>query len=181
MSPYAHHYTDCTVRCWGADDKEILRRTHTGKLDATQLPRNNPYTKLGLIPWPKAGDYGATDSWERDRSATVAIGTNGEANKTAQGTVATLAGDGKPGDVDGPAHTARFNSPHDVAVDNERNIYVADTKNNKIRKIAPDGTVSTFAGTGKVGFADGDALTQATFSSPQGGCGLDTLQRSVCI
>ena len=105
VSPYASNYSDCTVRCWGADDKEMLRRNHTGKMDATQLPRNNPHTKLGLEKSPSAGDYGATDSWERHRDSPVSA----DGVKTAQGQVQTLAGDGKAGDVDGLAAQARFN------------------------------------------------------------------------
>lgn len=62
------------------------------------------------------------------------------------GSIVTIAGTGTPGlDGDsGPALHARLNAPQGVAIDAGNNIYVADTGNNKIRKIAPDGTISTF-------------------------------------
>ncbi len=69
---------------------------------------------------------------------------------TPTGEVSTLAGNGSAGYVDGPAAEARFNTPFDVAVDNDKNIYVADTWNAKLRKITPDGLVSTVTGVGDV-------------------------------
>lgn len=60
--------------------------------------------------------------------------------------LSTIAGEaGVPGDTDGPASSARFNSPGAGIVDKDGNLYVADTANNSIRKIAPEGTVRTFA------------------------------------
>jgi serine/threonine-protein kinase len=81
--------------------------------------------------------------------------------------VHTLAGTGMAGAADGPAATARFDSPRGIAVDTAGNVYVADTAGHRIRKITPDGTVSTVAGTGVPGFADGPGTT-ARFSSPYG-------------
>jgi len=83
-----------------------------------------------------------------------------------EGTVTTIAGDGKRGYQDGAALTARFNQPHGIACEFDGSaVYVADTTNNLIRKIA-SGHVTTFAGTfGRSGFADGRALS-ATFNSP---------------
>ncbi len=83
----------------------------------------------------------------------------------AAGLVTTLAG-GDAGSQDGPAATARFNSPHRVAVDKDGALYVADTGNNRIRKIAADGTVSTVAG-GVGGYAEGKG-NAAKFAWPMG-------------
>ena len=80
--------------------------------------------------------------------------------------VCTLAGDGVAGVVDGPAAQARFNRPLDVAVDAAGKVYVADTDNHRIRVISA-GQVSTLAGTGAPGFADGPA-SSARFHTPAG-------------
>ncbi len=81
--------------------------------------------------------------------------------------VSTLAGDGVAGFADGPGASARFKNPQGVAVDSSGVVYVADTANNRIRRIAPDGTVTTLAGDGTTGFQDGTG-TQARFNAPQG-------------
>jgi sugar lactone lactonase YvrE len=78
--------------------------------------------------------------------------------------VESFAGDGVPGDRDGPKDTARFNWPTDAAVAPDWTVYVADFGNNLIRRIGADGRVSTLAG-GPEGFADGKG-TRARFSGP---------------
>ncbi len=79
--------------------------------------------------------------------------------------VGTLAGDGEAGHRDGPAAQAQFNAPTDVAVDTAGIIYVADSQNNRIRVISPEGMVSTLAGSGERGFQDGPPA-QAQFDGP---------------
>ncbi|MFB9844420.1 NHL repeat-containing protein [Mucilaginibacter ginsenosidivorans] len=83
------------------------------------------------------------------------------------GNVTTYAGDGTAGYKDGSASTAEFSAPNGLAIDKARNIYVADYSNHVIRKIASNGTVSTFAGKGTPGANDG-APTSATFRNPSG-------------
>lgn len=85
------------------------------------------------------------------------------------GTVSTVAGiAGFGGAADGSAVTARFRFPKGVAIANAGFIYVADTFNHAIRRVAPDGTVSTIAGSlGSKGSTDGTG-TQARFSDPTG-------------
>jgi sugar lactone lactonase YvrE len=78
--------------------------------------------------------------------------------------VAPFAGDGIPGDRDGPKDEARFNWPTDLAVAPDWTVYVADFGNNRIRAIGPGGRVSTLAGE-EEGFADG-AGAAARFSGP---------------
>lgn len=80
---------------------------------------------------------------------------------TPEGLVSTFAGTGIPGSANGLALAAGFNYPSFVVTDTGGNLYIADTSNNKIRKITPSGTVSTFAGSGTKGFADGPALVAA--------------------
>jgi len=85
---------------------------------------------------------------------------------TPAGVVSTLAGSTE-GHADGTDNTAQFNLPFGVAVDSSGNVYVADTDNHRIRKITPEGVVSTFAGTGIRGHADGTG-TEAQFDLPTG-------------
>jgi DNA-binding beta-propeller fold protein YncE len=72
-------------------------------------------------------------------------GNNRIQKVTPEGVVSTIAGDGTAGYVDGPAAQARFNGPIGVGVDNDGNVYVADTYNDRIRKISSDGQVATVA------------------------------------
>jgi sugar lactone lactonase YvrE len=81
------------------------------------------------------------------------------------GTVTTVAGGGLPGLADGPAATARFDGPIGVTVAADATIFVADTYNDCIRRIAPDGTVSTLAGGGATGYRDGAGM-EARFDTP---------------
>lgn len=88
---------------------------------------------------------------------------------TSAGVVTTLAGDCGPngGIGDGPGGQASFNNPRHVAIDASGNLYVADMLANLIRKVTPAGMVTTIAGTGAAGSADGPALS-ATFNRPSG-------------
>jgi len=81
------------------------------------------------------------------------------------GAVTTLAGNGSPGYVDGIGRAAQFNGPVGIAVDDAGIVYVADTYNDRIRRIAPDGTVTTLAGTGKPNLFDGPGPA-AAFDTP---------------
>jgi len=84
----------------------------------------------------------------------------------SDGRVDTLAGTGE-GWRDGPGAQAQFHTPSGIAVDAAGNVYVADTGNHRIRRIGADGVVSTLAGDGVAGFADGPAA-QARFDAPMG-------------
>ena len=80
------------------------------------------------------------------------------------GIVTTLAGSGTAGYLDGPGSSARFNAPRGVAVGAQGDVYVTDVNNYRIRKVAPNGLVTTVAGVGTPGFQDG-AASSAKFSS----------------
>jgi DNA-binding CsgD family transcriptional regulator/sugar lactone lactonase YvrE len=87
------------------------------------------------------------------RSATLVAGTG----------VGGFSGDG------GLATDAQFSSPAALAFDSEDNLYIADSGNNRIRRVGRNGLITTVAGTGKAGFGgDGGAATAALLDSPAG-------------
>lgn len=88
---------------------------------------------------------------------------------TPSGVVTTFAGlAGVSGTINGTGSSARFNQPNGLALDSSNNLYVADTDNHAIRKITPDGVVTTFAGSvGHSGSADKTG-TAASFNFPIG-------------
>ncbi|MEW6158731.1 MAG: immunoglobulin domain-containing protein [Verrucomicrobiota bacterium] len=83
------------------------------------------------------------------------------------GTVTTFAGNGTSGNQDGRGTNAQFNRPGGLAIDRANNLYVTEWSNHRVRKILPDGTVSTIAGRGIPGFRDGVGI-EAQFNTPDG-------------
>ena len=83
------------------------------------------------------------------------------------GVVTTVAGNGSPGYGDGAGTSAAFDGPMGLALAPDGRLFVADAYNHRIRAIDRGGTVSTIAGTGAPGFADGSAAA-AEFDTPCG-------------
>lgn len=83
------------------------------------------------------------------------------------GQVSTFAGNGDAGETDGAGEVATFNAPNGLEFDSQGNLFVVDHLNDKIRKIAPDGAVSTFAGNGTPVTVEGNGLN-AGFDRPTG-------------
>jgi sugar lactone lactonase YvrE len=105
---------------------------------------------------------------DKDDNLYVADQINHRIRKiTPTAIVTTLAGSGTPGWLDGTGVAAKFFRPVGVAVDQAGNVFVGDLFNHRIRKISPAGVVTTVAGTGVPGFADGDR-TVARFQYPAG-------------
>jgi len=91
--------------------------------------------------------------------------------KFFNGVLTLVAGNGLIGfsGDNGPAVDASFDEPMGIALDANGYLYVCDTDNNRIRKIAPDGTVTTIAGVGVPGYGgDGGPATSALLSFPRG-------------
>ncbi len=117
-------------------------------------------------PWGVAVDaagniYIADTANQRIRKVTAATGVI----TTMAGTgVAGFTGDG------GPATAAQLNDPRAVAVDEEGNVFIADTRNHRVRKVAAGtGVITTMAGTGVAGFTgDGGPATAAQLNGPMG-------------
>ncbi len=96
----------------------------------------------------------------------VADQNNDRVRLISGGKVSTLTGSGTIGLKDGPAASARFDTPIDVVVDKKGKVYVADQNNHCVRMIS-GGTVKTVAGDGYTGFKDGPVAT-AQFNFPTG-------------
>ena len=90
---------------------------------------------------------------------------------TPAGVITTVAGNGISGlnGDGGPATQASLHSPYALVFDGAGNLYIADASNHKIRKVAPDGIITTFAGSGQGGFSgDNGKAINATLNFPLG-------------
>ena len=97
------------------------------------------------------------------------FGNNRVRKVTAGGTISTLAGNGVFGysGDGGQATGAMLNGPQGVAVDTLGNVYIADAANNRVRRVAPNGTITTVAGSGLAGYSgDGGSAVNAQVGNP---------------
>ncbi|WP_228991917.1 RICIN domain-containing protein [Streptomyces sp. DH8] len=89
----------------------------------------------------------------------------------ADGTISTVAGKGTAGfsGDGGPATSAQLNLPLGVVVDSTGALYISDYNNHRVRKVASDGEITTFAGKGTAGFGgDGEPAAAAQLNNPFG-------------
>ena len=118
--------------------------------------------QLGNIQGVAVDRLGNTYLSDTDRSLIRKIDGKGIITTIAGNGVAAFGGDG------GPAAAASFNLPYGLAADLVGNVYVADLGNQRVRRIAPDGSISTFAGTGVKGsLGDSGLATNAQLMSPR--------------
>jgi serine/threonine protein kinase/sugar lactone lactonase YvrE len=172
---------------WPAAPATLVPPTQSAKSNAPFVPvqLTNPAV-LPPAPSPiiagRIGTPGSTDGpGEAARFQSpggIAVDTHGNlfvadtGNNTirkisADGMVRTVAGlAGKPGETDGPGVFARFMAPLSVAVDGLGNIYVAEFATDTIRKITPDGTVTTLAGAANIPGSENGLGAEAHFRNP---------------
>jgi sugar lactone lactonase YvrE len=126
-------------------------------IQATSATLNMPYG----VTVAETGEIYIADS--KNNRIRMIDGT-GTIHTLAGGSTASYGGDG------GPAAAAYLNMPTDVVLDNAGNIYIADTGNNRIRKIlASNGKIATIAGNGTAGYSgDGEPATAASLNGPYG-------------
>lgn len=158
-SPYALRL-DATGNIYVSDNfiNKIKKITPQGMV--TTIAQNSQ-TWLDIFENPRGFAIDATGNIYVALWGTSVIG-----KITPAGVISTFAGlANNKGFADGTGTTARFNLPSDIVIDPQGNLYVTDQDNSKIRKITPDGTVTTLAGssTGAPGYQDG---TTALFHQP---------------
>jgi sugar lactone lactonase YvrE len=139
-----------------SDSKSSAGTSISFKSDVAGLTPNTTYYLRAYATTDAGTGYGSVVTFKTSAST---------ADTTV--TVSTLAGSATAGLSNGSGANAAFNSPSGTAVDAQGNVYVTDSFNHLIRKITPAGVVSTYAGSGALGFNGGTATT-AQFYSPNG-------------
>ncbi|MEV0259521.1 RICIN domain-containing protein [Streptomyces sp. NPDC050732] len=154
------------------EDHRVRKITTDGKIS----------TVAGTGRPGSAGDGGPASSAQLQKPYGVAVdgegvlyiadGDNHRVRKvTTDGKISTVAGTGTAGSSgdDGPATSAQLNKPLAVLVDSAGDLYIADHKNHRVRKITSDGKISTVAGTGTAGASGDDGpATSAQLNYPFG-------------
>jgi sugar lactone lactonase YvrE len=170
------------------DDNQIRKVTPAGAITTVAGNGENTFVNGEVIRF--GGDGGPAVSAQLNNPRGVAVDSGGNLyiadagndrirKVTPAGVITTVAGGGLPvfirGEVirfsgdGGLATSAQLNHPTGVAVDSAGNLYIADTRNHRIRKVAPDGRISTIAGNGIGGFSgDGGLATSAQLARPKG-------------
>jgi len=158
---YISDYSNNRIR--KVDTKGIIT-TVAGNGSLSYSGDNGPAISAGLNPYGVAVDaignlYIADCSNQRIRKV------------DANGIISTVAGDGSSGysGDNGPADSAQFKYPRGVAVDATGNIFIADSSNNRIRKVDTNGIITTIAGNGSPGYSgDNEPAINAQLNKPIG-------------
>ncbi|MFE4217160.1 RICIN domain-containing protein [Streptomyces sp. NPDC056844] len=143
-------------------------------------PDGNIGTVVGASSSTTSGDSGLATAARLNRPTGVAVDSDGvlyiadygghRVRKIGtDGKISTFAGTGSGtfGGDGGQAVSAQLRSPYGVAVDGEGNLYIADRGNHRVRKVTPDGNISTIAGTVSSGFSgDGGQAASAKLDNP---------------
>jgi sugar lactone lactonase YvrE len=164
-----------------ADDRGNLFIADTFNHRVRRIANGTITTVAGNGTRGFCGDNGAAISACLQFPVAVAVDTDGNifitdlgnqrVRKIHGGTITTVAGNGTMGFCgdSGPATSACLSSPVGIALDTAGNLFIADTGNQRIRQVGPQGTIHTVAGNGTAGFCgDGELATDACLNGPTG-------------
>jgi uncharacterized protein (TIGR03437 family) len=153
----------------------LIRKVSSSGIITTVAGGGNP-------PYPSDGDGGPATSASLKNPSGIGVDTSGNLfiadtgdnlirKVSANGIITTVAGGGNPaypsvGDG-GPAISASLSYPGGIAVDASGNLFIADTYDQRIRKVSASGMITTVAGNGSLGFSgDGGPATSASLNHP---------------
>ena len=139
-------------------------------------------TLIGSLATGFEGDNGPVSRAKIDTPGALAVDSadnlyfvdrgNGRIRRVSpQGVVTTVAGNGLFGFAgeNAPATQASIGLPEAIAVDRTGNLYIADTENHRLRRVSPQGVITTLAGTGRAAFTgDNGPALQASLNRPSG-------------
>ena len=153
----------CGVSAFAADSTKIVYQMQT-VAGSSNMGDGGQATaaQFGKIPGVAVDRFGNVYLSDTDYHRVRKISTTG--------VISLLAGTGTPGfsGDGGPATSAQLNLPYGVAADLAGNIYIADLGNNRVRRVAPDGTIATVAGNGQSGSGpDGGPATGVPLMKPR--------------
>jgi YD repeat-containing protein len=121
-----------------------------------------PATQAGMEPYGvAAGPEGSLYIADRANSRIRMVDQNGNVSTVAGSSISGFSGDG------GPADQARISSPNGVTMGPDGSLFIVDRGNSRIRRVSPQGLISTVAGSGQYGFSgDGGAAESAKIAAP---------------
>ena len=164
---------------FGSDGTLYIADTGNARIRAVSAGVISTFAGTGTAGY--SGDGGAANTVSFRSPTALAVDATGallvcdtadqRVRRIGNGVVTTLAGSGVQGFAgDGAAATlAELDSPAGIAVAADGRVFIADTHNQRIRVVATNGAISTFAGTGQRGFAgDGGSAAAAMLSAPRG-------------
>ena len=165
----------CALTVDGADNVYVADGSRVRRIDVA----GRITTIAGTEEYGYAGDRGQATEAQLDFVAGVAVDATGNLYVSggqrirridSAGTITTFAGTGERGysGDGGPATEAQLSNPFGMAVDAAGNVYVADSSNNRVRRIDAAGMITTLAGTGERGYSgDGGPASEARLLSPR--------------
>lgn len=167
----AQFYNPCGITIDGADTMYVadysnnaVRIVSKGGVVGTFTDASGPGPQHLDSPYGIAAQLSPGESGGVEAVYVSSYHSHSLARVAPDGAVTMIAGCGASRHADGAATTAAFHAPNGLAVDTEGNLYVADSGNHCIRKVLPDGSVSTIAGSGA------PELSASGFNSPCGVC-----------